>query len=129
MDDQVIDTPMFCSDCRSHFFSDEERQAVRTVLAVNRRYGREIVLVRGRRGPKFDCAYLRVMEWAYSRNGRLVQAYILYAHVGDEFPVLLLRLEVNDARGKDAPFNNPVMWSRWAEVLGELIEIVLRAVT
>jgi hypothetical protein len=53
----------------------------------------------------------------------------LYAFVHTEFPLFLLRLEIDDARDHRGPFNNPQSWSQWAEVLGELIELALRAVT
>lgn len=120
---------MFRTDCERHFFLEEEKQAVKTVLVLNPEYGRKIAVVRGPEGPKFNCEHLRVMEWAYSRNRRLEKAHILYAFVGDAFPIFLLRLEIDDARDNEPPFSNPLMWSRWAEALGELAEIALRAMT
>jgi hypothetical protein len=123
----VISTEDFREDCRRHGFPDEEVETVRALLLVNPELGDSIKFAAAER-TKIKCGHLRVLHRPFCRNGAWVRAAVLYVYVKDMAPLFLLRLEIDDARGARGPFGNPNSWPHWAELIGELVEIIMRHV-
>jgi hypothetical protein len=126
-DSHVTETPVFLEDCSIHSFPEEDKRCVKTALALNPEYGRKINFIK-QKNIKMECAELRIMNWTYIRNGKIVKANILYIYVPQILPIYLLRLDIDDARDRAGPFDNPQSWPHWAEIVGELTEIILRHV-
>jgi hypothetical protein len=126
-DEVVIQTEDFNEDCRRHRFPKEEVETVRTLLLVNPELGRAIDFAASER-TRIKCGQLRVLYRSFCRNGEWVRAAILYVHVKGRAPLFLLRLEIDDARRTRGPFDDPNCWPHWAELVGELVEILMRHV-
>lgn len=124
----VIATPEFEKDCAQHQVPLEDLETVRTMLMLNPEYGASIKFAASREG-RLACAQLRVMPWAYPRNGDLAKGNILYVYITQDFPIFLLRFEIDDGRGLHGPFVDPLSWPKWAERIGELIELATHAWT
>jgi len=125
--ERIIETSTFRDDCETHSFQKQEVADVKTILALNPECGRKISFVTNQ-DVRLKCSDLRVLEWPYTRRGILSKAHILYVYIGKGLPIFLLRLDIDDVRGRGGPFNQPQCWPHWAEILGELTEIILRHV-
>lgn len=128
LDDWVIVTPIFEEDCITHGLPEDDMEALKTTLKVNPEHGTSIQFVRHGEG-RLNCAQLRGLPWLYERNGALVRGCALYFFLSMEFPLLLLRFEVDSGKGFDAPWADPASWPKWIELCRELLELALHALT
>jgi hypothetical protein len=125
-EDDIVCTPVFTSDCAKHGLPGDEVRSIKTVLLLNPEYGKRIEFAKaGRR--RLPCGDLRTFEWAFNRNGALVKGHVLYLFTTFDFPMFLLRLEVDDGKLPPGPFVDPIDWPRWIDRIIEIAELAAKA--